>query len=328
MLLMFCSLLAMAETIDRVAAVVNDEVITLSDVYEIGSEYIASAQPNVRTAELEVLDSLVQRKLIEQEIIRLGQDVTDEELNSAMVDVAKSNGIQIDQLRTEVERSGLKWSEYELEIKQSLRQMKFNQLILQPRINIDEAALQDTYRRLKSEQPTVVDLSAIVIKDLLPLRPAEQVAEAMSITIEEAQVLIEETRAEQEVDQKNKLLALQQAMEEGVEFSVLAQKYDETGLGGTGGKMGSFAEGQLRADLNDIAFSLEKGQMSDAIYTDTGIFFLYVSDKYKQDAPPFEQVRPQLLDGYYAEHFEVELEAWFEVTKRRAAIDIKLAELQ
>ena len=88
--------------------------------------------------------------------------------------------------------------------------------------------------------------------------------------------------------------------------------------------MGSFAEGQLREDLNDIAFALDKGQMSGPITTDTGIFFLYVSDKYQQEAPPFEQVRPQLMDSYYAENFEVEMASWFEVTKRRAAIDIKL----
>ena len=72
--------LSIAETIDRVAAVVNDEVITLSDVYDIGSDYIASAQPNIRAAEIEVLDSLIMRKLIEQEVVRLGQDVTEEEL--------------------------------------------------------------------------------------------------------------------------------------------------------------------------------------------------------------------------------------------------------
>ena len=82
--------LCTAETIDRVAAVVNNEVITLSDVYNIGADYIASAQPKVRQAELEVLDSLILRKLVEQEIVRLGQDVTEEELRAALMDVAKA----------------------------------------------------------------------------------------------------------------------------------------------------------------------------------------------------------------------------------------------
>ena len=320
------SALCTAETIDRVAAVVNNEVITLSDVYNIGSDYIASAQPNIRQAELEVLDSLILRKLVEQEIVRLGQDVTDEELRAALTDVAKSNGLMLDQLRTEVERSGLLWDEYEEEIRESLRQMKFNQMILQPRISVDEAALQDAYRRLGKEQPKVVDLSAIVLKNLQPLRSAAEVASAMGVSIEEAQALIDKTEAEQAREQQEKIARIEQSIADGIAFSSIARQYDESGLGGAGGKMGSFAEGQLRADLNDVAFSLEKGETSSLIQTETGQMFLHVSDIYTQDPPPFEQVRPQLLDSYYAERFELEMNSWFETTKRRAAIDIKLAE--
>ena len=318
--------LCTAETIDRVAAVVNNEVITLSDVYNIGADYIASAQPDVRQAELEVLDSLILRKLVEQEIVRLGQDVTEEELRAALMDVAKSNGLMLDQLRSEVERSGLLWDEYEQEIRESLRQMKFNQMILQPRISVDEAALQDAYRRLKQEQPRVVDLSAIVLKKLQPLRPATEVAAAMNIPLAEAQALIDKTEAEQVQEQQEKIARIQQAIADGIEFSIIARQYDESGLGGAGGKMGSFVEGQLRSDLNDVAFSLEKGETSALIQTETGQMFLHVSDSYAQAPPPFEQVRPQLLDSYYAERFELEMNSWFETTKRRAAIDIKLSE--
>jgi len=324
MFILFWACLAIAGTVDRVAAVVNDDVITLSDVYDIGSEYIASAQPNVRVAELEVLDSLIMRKLIEQEVVRLGQDVTDEELRNAIGDVAKSNGLLVDQLKIEVERSGLLWEEYELEIRESLRQMKFNQLILQPRIQVDEAALQDAYRRLKNEQPIVIDLSAIVLKNIIPLRPADEVAVSMNISVEEAQALLDKTKVDQEKEQQEKLAVIQQAIKDGLEFETAAGKYDESGLGGSGGKMGSFAEGQLREELNDIAFSLEKGQLSEPIITDNGIILLYVSDRYRQPPPPFDSVRPQLLDTYYASQFEVEMDVWFETTKRRAAIDIKL----
>jgi peptidyl-prolyl cis-trans isomerase SurA len=328
MVFLLLSFFGFAETIDRIAAIVNDDVITISDLYAVGSEYIAAAQPNVRKAELEVLDSLIMNKLIEQEIVRLGHDVTDEEFQGALSEIAQTNGLRVDQLRTEVERSGLKWEDYEMEIRQSLRQMKFNQLVLQPRITIDEAALLDNYRRLKNEQPDVIDLSAIVVKNLLPLRTAEEVSVSMEISLEEAEALLLETKQQQEKEQQDKIMTIQKELQAGTDFAQVARTYDETGLGSTGGKMGSFAEGQLRGELNDVAFLLTAGQSSQAIYTDSGIFFLYVSNRYKQELPPFEQVRPKLVESYYAERFEVEMESWYETTKRRAAIDVKLVEAQ
>jgi parvulin-like peptidyl-prolyl isomerase len=219
MIVLLLSILGFAETIDRIAAIVNDDVITISDVYAVGAEYIAAAQPDIRTAELEVLDSLVMNKLIEQEIVRLGHDVTEEEFQGALSDISQSNGLGVDQLRSEVERSGLKWEDYEVEIRQSLRQMKFNQLVLQPRITIDEAALLDSYRRLKNEQPDVIDLSAIVVKNLLPLRTADEVSVSMEISVEEAQALLTETKQQQEKEQQDKILSIQNELQAGTDFA-------------------------------------------------------------------------------------------------------------
>jgi hypothetical protein len=53
-----------AVTVDRVAAIVNDDVIAWSEIYEIGSEFIApraTGPSGRRSAELEVLESLIMR---------------------------------------------------------------------------------------------------------------------------------------------------------------------------------------------------------------------------------------------------------------------------
>jgi peptidyl-prolyl cis-trans isomerase SurA len=129
-----------AATVDRVAAVVNDDLIVLSSVYEVGAEYLTDqiGTEDLRSAELEVLNTLIQRLLVSQELQGLGMDVTEEEVEGAMNDIAESNGIARSELRSEVEDSGLDWEAYQGEIQESLRQMKFNQLILQPRIVVDD----------------------------------------------------------------------------------------------------------------------------------------------------------------------------------------------
>ena len=58
---------AQATPIERVAAVVNNDVIALSEVYDIGSDYInrfAQDERARRKAELSVLDTLIMRALI------------------------------------------------------------------------------------------------------------------------------------------------------------------------------------------------------------------------------------------------------------------------
>ena len=67
--------LAHAVVVDRIAAVVNSDVITLSEVYALGGDFIeqrtledGGADAARRAAELEVLDSLIMRRLISQEV--------------------------------------------------------------------------------------------------------------------------------------------------------------------------------------------------------------------------------------------------------------------
>ncbi len=163
---------AMGAVVDRIAAVVNDDVITLSEVYELGTEFIeervqtASGNSSARRqAEIEVLDTLIMRRLISQEIEKLDLDVTDQELDRTVDDIARRNGLERDQLRNEVEKSGMPWQEYRSELKENLRQAKFTQAVIQPRINVNDDELVDAYNRtvVSGARPQIADLGAIFL---------------------------------------------------------------------------------------------------------------------------------------------------------------------
>lgn len=325
LLLLFGSVLQ-AATLDRVAAVVNDDLIVLSSVYEVGAEYLTAqiGTDNLREAELEVLNTLIQRTLVSQELQALGMDVTEEEIEGAMNDIAESNGIARSELQSEVESSGLEWEAYQGEIRESLRQMKFNQLILQPRIVVDEQAIQEQYRQVKLQQPTVIDLHGIFLKNPPAARSAEDVSKALGVTIEEAQQKIDAMQAAAIAERNATLEQITALLKQGVDFVDVARQYDQSGLAQSGGKMGTFAEGQLRKDLGEIAFGLPVGGVSVPLELETGIYLLHVKAQRKQEAPPLESIRPQIMDAYYASRFEEEMASWFEAAKSRAAITIHL----
>ena len=80
---------AAGAVIDRVVAVVNDELVLLSEVYAFGGPYIeeaAATDPSARTrAEGEVLDRLLERKLVEQEMRDLKIDQSDQDLDRSKI---------------------------------------------------------------------------------------------------------------------------------------------------------------------------------------------------------------------------------------------------
>lgn len=296
---------AAAATVDRIAAVVNDEVVTLSEIYDFAGEYVeqrGTSPRERRAAELEVLDSLVQRELIRQEVQRLGIDLADVDVDRAIDDVARRNGMDREQLRDAVQAQGMPWTQYRDEIRESLRQQQFTSYIMQTRITVDEDELRDLYRRTLAAQPPdkIVTLGAFTLA--LPDAPTpEQVAEVVQ-------------RAE----------AARARVAAGEDFLTVAVQVDEGPFAGLGGKMGEFREGELRPDLAGPAWALAAGETSTPIVTDKAVFVLHALGVGAEAAPTFEDLRPELEQQLYQGRIDDEIEQWTQQARREAAIEIKL----
>ena len=329
--MIFLLTFAWAEPVDRIAALVNDEVICYSEIYEMGSDFLkesATSKENIEAAELEVLEALIHQELLAQEIKRLGLDVSEEEVEQALLDIARSNGLAREELQREVERSGMVWSTYLDQFKEQMRQMRFNQMVLQPRIEINEDALLDAYKRLSQQAPEALDLGAVFFAGAAQLRDVESVAADLNISLEEAQQKLDALAKEQTADRDLKIQQFYSRLMVGEEFSAIAQDLDDGGFGANGGRMGLFTEGQLRPELNDAAFALEPQTASDPICDNQGCLILYLFGTQSMAAGSFEQARPQLLDQYYTERFDQEMALWLEQTRRRAVVELKLPQAE
>ena len=300
---------ATAATIDRVAAVVDNDVLTLSEVYELGGDYIEQAaassggDPKVRRElELEVLDTLILRRLISQEMVRLGMDVTEEELERSISDIAGRNGMEMTALRREVESQGMPWDAYREEIRENIRQSKFNSYVIQPRISVNDDELADAYRRMfeTGHRPKVIDLGAMFFK----VPPGADEA-----TVATVMAKADAARA--------RVLA-------GESFAAVSTEVDEGGFGRNQGKMGTYEEGQLQAEMATVAFALGTGEVSSPVVTPRGVFVFTVFDARLKAPPEMDAVRDQLLDQVYAGRIEEETDQWYRQARRRSAVEVKL----
>ena len=304
MILLSLLSLAWSAPVDRIAAIVNNDVITISEVYDMGSKFIIDEVLDVkkrRAAERMVLDSLITQKLIDQELKRIGMDVTEEEIQRSISDIARSNKLSMDQLKEEIAKSGLDWNQYKIQLAGSIRQMKFNQVVLQPRITINEDALLDRYNRQSSGLPQKTRLALFFFS-----APAQN-PEEISVQLSSIESKLSEVR--------RRILS--------EDPLTLAKELDESPFSGD---MGVLDTNSLREDLNPAAFETPVETLSEPVCDTTGCFVFYPVSKEKGATQNFEQLRPQLLEAYYAERFEREQQKWSEQAKRRATIEIKLVE--
>jgi peptidyl-prolyl cis-trans isomerase D len=83
----------------------------------------------------------------------------------------------------------------------------------------------------------------------------------------------------------------------GADFAELAKQYSEDESNNTtGGDLGLFGRGAMVKEFEDVAFSLEPGQISDVVKTQFGYHVIKLTEKKAAETRPFDLVRPQIED--------------------------------
>lgn len=311
---LFLSLAAASDgEVDRVAAVVGDEVIALSEVYEIGSDYVIQTCPGrrpscVRQVERDILDSLILRVLIKQELASLGQDVSAEDLRRTLDEIAGNNNFE-DQsgLRRAIEASGEQWEVYRDEIRQELRQGRFQNWIIAPRIPVSEDELVDAYRRTvrEMEGPGKVRFEAIT----LPV-DTEAGPTAVGDAVMGARELWEQL--------ESGALSWEDAV---------AQHHSGAISGPNADALPAVAPGSMVPALDTVIFGTELGEVAEPVVAGGNVFIVRPVEREAAEVASFESVRAELEQQVKAAKAEVEVQQWYLQQRREAAVRVLLEEV-
>ena len=107
-------------------------------------------------------------------------------------------------------------------------------------------------------------------------------------------------------------------IKKGEDFATLAKALTEDPSGKQdGGDLGYFTRDQMVPEFSEVAFKLEKGDVSGPVKTPFGWHVLKVEDKRMREPPPFENVRGE-IEQYATRKAQVDL-----VTKLRADAKIE-----
>ncbi len=183
--------------------------------------------------------------------------------------------------------------------------------------NIDEAFIKEhlakslTYNKYASammEQIKVTDEEAQTYYD-------EHIADftnnqvrashiLISTTDENGQPLSDELKAEK-LALAEELL---QRARNNEDFATLAKDYsDDTYSAVNGGDLDYFSEGMMVPAFNDMAFSMEVGEISDIVETEFGYHIIYLTDKINE-VTSFEDAKQQIIEQLRFEKFQAQLD--------------------
>lgn len=311
LLLLLAAAAAEGVIVDRVAAVVNNDVITLSEVYESFSDAIRAECPPsladearedcVAAAEGLAIDALIRQRLIRQELVRLDVDVTNERVDE-LIDMAMAQHGFPDReaLRAEVVASGFSWDGYRQKLMDDERRSLFQGYILRPRVSMTEDEVLDLYQRMAREQeaPDVVRLAAFGHRV-----PAGATAEETAALLMEIRADIEAVRAGTKTWPE---------VADARDTARVARVFEGQ----------TFADGDLMPALTKVAFATPPGGPTEPVLVDGIIFGLFVLAKEKGQAevPPFEEVQQGLVQQLLEEKYLEAEDQWFAATRKRAAI--------
>jgi peptidyl-prolyl cis-trans isomerase C len=95
-------------------------------------------------------------------------------------------------------------------------------------------------------------------------------------------------------------------LKKGADFATLAKEKSKDPGAADGGDLGYFTKDQMVPEFSEVAFKLEKGQISDPVHTQFGWHIIKVEDKRMKATPTFDQVRGQ-IENFVAHKAQAEM---------------------
>lgn len=158
------------ESLDRVVAVVEKSVVTKNELEKAINVILLKLRKAERDAPSrdvlikEVLDRLIEKKLIIQYAEMIGIKVESQYLDSVVSNIAKKNNLTLDELRVKIESEGLPFNEFKEGISYELLLNQVKDREIAARINISDFEIENTMKNKKSRAPSEFKISHILLK--------------------------------------------------------------------------------------------------------------------------------------------------------------------
>ena len=296
---------------DSIAVVVNNDVITLSELNEevgglfkrIGNPSDAEKETLLPEVRKTAMNKLIDDLLIGQEAAKMNIIIPAENVDATIQGMLQERKIPMEAFAATLTKDGGTMAEYREEVKQYLTRMKLISREIRPKISVNEEEIGEYY----SEH-----------RDLYEGKEAVRLSQILFILPEGASAANrKEIGAQAE--------AVFARLQNGESFELLASQYNsDPAVRASGGDLGFVERGMLRDALNEAAFILPPGQTSGVIETPVGFHIIKVTEKRGAGIKPIGEVRAEVEEKIAAKKTEAKYLEWIGTLRQKAHIEIRV----
>ena len=284
--------------IDRIVAVVNDEIITLYDLnetlkpYEENIQALGYSPEKVRETlfklRADLLNKLVDQKLADQQIKKNNLTISSQEIDITIERIKESRSYTDEDLRAGLAEQGLTIEEYRENIKKQLLRGKLVNREVKSKIVITSAEIEKYYNEHieKYAGETKYHLWNIFIR--------------FSQMTDESLMQIAFGKMETVLSQ----------LKQGQSFESLAAEAPDSPHSPQGTDLGLYRLDELSSQLRDVVKDMKAGEYSPIIEIDSGYQIIYVQKILVADSKTLSEVETEIEDVLFNEAIDNRYNTW------------------
>ena len=316
--LIICSLMLLcvpvgAEVVDKIVAVVNDEIITLTEFNTAFEPYLKNIEDNykgkdkgaiINQAKEAFLNRLVDNLLIEQEAKKAGMGIVikDEEVMDVIRDMMAKKKSNMEDFKKNLAREGTSLESLKKDIRSQMMRIRLLRREIKSKVIVSDEEIGEYYNKNRQDYE---GKEAVRLKQIFLAIPAKADKKTKAKIKEEAGQL------------RKRVLA-------GESFELLAVKYSQGPGAAQGGDIGFIEKGTIIAAVESVAFNLPMEQVSEVIESGIGFHIIKVVDKKGAGLKPIAAVREEIKTKIEDEKLEKKYEEWITSIRKKSFIEIKM----
>lgn len=308
-----CDSSAAPRVVDRVAALVNEEMIPLSEIYSrampqlMQMQQMGKATAESRKEVLKMaLEECIADRLLAAEQKAYGIEVTEAEIDAAIEDVRRQNHMEPAMFEKALQSQGLTMEKYREKLKTDLASMRLVNFKVRSKIKVSDEDIRTEYEKMVRESKADFEVHARHI--------VFQVAKDAS--------------PEDEEKGRSEAADIARRAREGEDFVELAKKYSQSASRDSGGDLGFFKRGDMVAAFESVAFNLPVGSVSDPVRTPFGWHVIKVEERRDLAIPSLDTLRPKIVDRLSREQMQHMTRQYVAELRAKAEVDVKVDDLK
>ena len=291
----FTAIPAQTAVVEKVVAVVNNRIITLSELNQELKEVVVN--PEVEVNVREVLDAMIDRILLDQQAAARKISISDEEVRAIVKNQQEALNLDEEAIAEELKKQNMTEDLFYRQWKYQILSRRLLDLVTQGSIAVTDEEIEKYHREHYEEGSTYGRQTKI------------------------AHILINK-EAENALSKAEEVLELAKS---GEPFAELARKYsmDESSAQ-SGGLLGHFVKGDLVPEIENAVEQTEVNGIAGPVESSRGYHIVKVLERTEEGESSVSRYRDRIKHQLYMEKVEQFITSWLEDIKKNSYIEIKI----